>query len=98
MPRVLTSGRRTRVYYGKTGRYVAPATAFLRASATLELLRRAQPVEKVGAELTVTTHQAREAPRSLKYGVFGTRSGVEASIEGVFQQAATSLQHHLVRR
>ena len=51
-----------------------------------------QPVEKVGAELTVTTNRAPEAPKSPKYGVFGAHSGVEAGIEGVFQQAVGILR------
>jgi hypothetical protein len=46
-----------------------------------------QPVEKVGAELTVTTNRAPEAPRSPQHGALGAHSGVEAAIEGVFQQA-----------
>ena len=48
---------------------------------------RIQPVEKVGAELKIATDRASEAPKSPQYGVFGARSGVEAGIEGVFQQA-----------
>jgi hypothetical protein len=52
-----------------------------------ELLRIPQPVEKVGAELKVSTNRAPEAPKSPKYGVFEARSGVEALIVGVFQQA-----------
>ena len=52
-----------------------------------ELRRWGQPVEKVGAERKVTTNRAPEAPKSPKYGVFGSRSGVEAGREGVFQQA-----------
>ena len=51
-----------------------------------ELRRSAQRVEKVGAELKVATNRAPEATKSLKYGVFGARSGVEAGMEGVFQQ------------
>src|SRR5215210_1624322 len=56
---------------------------------------RRQPVEKVGAELKMTTNRAPEAPKSPKYGAFGARSGAEAGIEGVFQQAGVSLQHQL---
>jgi hypothetical protein len=52
-----------------------------------ELRRIPQPVEKVGAEPKVTSNGAPEAPRSPKYGVFRARSGTEAGIEGVFQQA-----------
>ena len=52
-----------------------------------EVRRIHHPVEEVGAELTVTTRRASEAPNSPAYGVFGTRSGAEAGIEGVFQQA-----------
>ena len=48
-----------------------------------------QPVEKVGAELTVATNWAPEAPNSPAYGVFGARSWAEAGIEGVIQQAVT---------
>ena len=48
---------------------------------------RLQLDEKVGAELIVTTNRAPEAPIKPKYGVFGTQSGVKASVEGVFQQA-----------
>jgi hypothetical protein len=59
------------------------------------MVKTQQPVEKVGAELKVTTNRAPEAPRSPKYGVLGTHSGVEAGIEGVFQQAGKPLQHHL---
>jgi hypothetical protein len=52
-----------------------------------QLPRMPQPVEKVGAELKVTTNRAPEALIRPKYGVFGAQSGVEAGIEGVFQQA-----------
>ena len=44
-------------------------------------------VEKVGAELTVTTNWAPEASNSPAYGVFGAQSGVKAGIERLFQQA-----------
>jgi len=53
----------------------------------LELRRIPQPVEKVGAELKIIRNQAPEAPKSPQYGVFGARSGAEADIVGVFQQA-----------
>jgi hypothetical protein len=46
-----------------------------------------EPVEKVGAEPKVTTNRAPEALIRPKYGVFGAQSGVEAGMEGVFQQA-----------
>ena len=56
-----------------------------------------EPVEKVGAEPKVTTNRAPEALIRPKYGVFGAQSGVEAGMEGVFQQAGefceVSLQH-----
>ena len=51
-----------------------------------DAVERGQPVEKVGAELKMTTNRAPEAPKSPKYGAFGARSGAEAGIEGVFQQ------------
>jgi hypothetical protein len=54
-----------------------------------ELRRINQPVEKVGAGLTVTTNWAPEAPNRPKNGVCGAHSGFEAGIEGVFQQAVT---------
>jgi hypothetical protein len=38
---------------------------------------REQFVEKVGAELEVTTNRAPEAPKSPKFGVFRARSGLE---------------------
>jgi hypothetical protein len=53
--------------------------------AAYEFPRIIQPVEKVGAELKVTTNRAPEAPIKPKYGVFGARSGVDAGIVGVFQ-------------
>ena len=56
-----------------------------------EVRRIPQPVEKVGAEPTVTTNRALEAPKSPKYGVFGDRFGVGVGIEGVFQQAVPFL-------
>jgi hypothetical protein len=52
-----------------------------------------QLVEKVGAELKVTTNRAPEASKSPEYGVFGARSGVEAGIERVFQHAV-DFSHH----
>jgi hypothetical protein len=60
-----------------------------------EFPRISQPVEKVGAELKVTTNRAPEAPIKPKYGVFGAQSGVGAGVEGVFQQAEA---FHSLRR
>ena len=44
-------------------------------------------LKKSALRLTVSTNRAPEAPKSPKYGVLGAHSGVEAGIEGVFQQA-----------
>jgi hypothetical protein len=52
-----------------------------------QLCRTPQPVEKVVAELKNDYESGSRTLKSPKYGVFGARSGVEASIEGVFQQA-----------
>jgi hypothetical protein len=52
-----------------------------------ELPRKSQLVEEVGVELKVTTNRAPEAPKSPEYGMFRAQFGVEASTEGVFQQA-----------
>ena len=84
---VETRERDERRRNGSTGRFMQ-YTAYV-------FLRIYQPVEKVGAELKMTTNRAPGAPKSPEYGVFGARSGVEASTEGVFQQAGKSLQHHL---
>jgi hypothetical protein len=67
-------------------RFARPAV-YSGALRTSDAVGTPQPVEKVGAELKVTTNRAPEASKSPEYGVFGARSGVEAGIEGVFQHA-----------
>ena len=52
-------------------------------------------VEKVGAELKVTTNRAPQAPKGPKYGAFGARSGFEAGTEGVFQHAGAFSEVHI---
>ena len=61
------------------------------ASCAASGVKTQQPVEKVGAELKVTTNRAPEASKTPTSGVFGARSGVEAGVEGVFQQCTMAL-------